>query len=115
MKNITIFHLGITMLLIVIPVVIGNILGMRIIRSVLFNVLRMTLQLVVAAYILTILFDLQINSLTFIWYGVMLLFAAVHVTRSASIKKAKYIVIIRISFMLTSLPMYCSLHPLRLD
>ena len=96
--DITILSLGLTFLLLVVPVIISLIYGLKLIRPLLYSVARMSIQLILIGVFLKYLFLWNNVFINLAWLAIMIVVAVFSAIRSSSIKISRIILPGLISF-----------------
>jgi putative ABC transport system permease protein len=100
--DITIFSLGLTLLLLVVPVVISLVYGLKLIRPLLLSVARMSVQLILIGIFLKYLFLWNNVFINLVWLAIMIMVAVFSAIRSSSIKIRKIFLPGLISFSIAT-------------
>ena len=100
--DITILSLGLTFLLLVVPVIISLIYGLKLIGPLLHSVVRMSIQLVLIGVFLKYLFLWNNTLVNLVWLAIMIVVAVFSAIRSSSIKIRKILLPGLISFSIAT-------------
>jgi putative ABC transport system permease protein len=115
--DITIFSLGLTFLLLAIPIVLSLIYGFRLTKPLLYSVVRMSIQLILIGIFLKYLFLWNNAAVNLLWLIFMILVAVFSAVRSSSIKATKVLIPAFISFSIPTFAVvfYLNFVVIRLD
>jgi len=100
--DITIFSLGLTFLLLALPVILSLIYGFRLIKPLFYSVARMSIQLILIGVFLKYLFLWNNVFLNLLWLAIMIMVAVFSAIRSSFIKIGKIFIPSFISFSVST-------------
>ncbi|MBU8920608.1 MAG: ABC transporter permease [Bacteroidales bacterium] len=100
--DITILSLGLTFLLLAVPVTISLIYGLKLIRPLLYSVARMSIQLILIGVFLKYLFLWNNVIVNLVWLAIMIVVAVFSAIRSSSVKIRKILLPGMISFSIAT-------------
>jgi putative ABC transport system permease protein len=100
--NIPIFSLGLTFLLLIIPITISMIFGLKLIRPLLYSVSRMAIQLVLIGIFLKYLFQWNNILINISWLMIMIITAIFSAVKNSSLKISKIFIPCLMSFSIAT-------------
>lgn len=100
-KDISIFSLLLCFLLLIIPIIISLIFKLKIIKSLLFSVFRMSVQLFLIGIFLQVIFKINNIFYNILWLIFMIVVATFSVIKNTDLIFKKFFIPIFISFLIT--------------
>ena len=113
--NIPISSLALSFLLLLIPIAISLFLRLNILRSLLYSVARMAIQLILIGFFLKYLFEYNNPVVNILWLSVMLTTAVFSAIKSSTIKVSKIFLPVFISFTISTLTVIFYLNTVVID
>ncbi|MHA1575473.1 MAG: ABC transporter permease [Alphaproteobacteria bacterium] len=100
--DISIFSLGITFLLFVVPIILSFVFGFKLIKPLIFSAIRMSIQLVLIGFFLKYLFLWNNSVINFSWLLVMITVAVFSAVKGSTIKITKIFFPVFLSFSIAT-------------
>jgi putative ABC transport system permease protein len=101
-QNISWLSLGLSFLLLAIPLAIFILLKVKLVKTLVWSAVRMSVQLLLVGLFLVYIFEWNNSLLTAAWLLVMVVFAAFSVVGSTGMKYRRYTWIVFLSFLLSA-------------
>lgn len=101
-QNISWFSLGLSFLLLVVPLVLFVILRVKLVKTLVWSAARMSVQLLLVGFFLVYVFEWNNNLLTAAWLLVMVVFAAFSVVGSTGLRYGRNTMAVLAAFLFSA-------------